>query len=413
MMAAKNLFAVSPSSEPQAEPAFLRERVDAYYRERAVNPVTGSHILKGRIPGAEDLILTSNDYLAISRHPSIMQAQAETLQAQGHGVLRSSVFLFGETPQRALERAMAQAMQAEDALVAQSGWCANTGLIQSIATAETPVYLDMFAHMSLWEGVHAAGATPRPFRHNRVAALDALITKHGPGLVIVDSVYSTNGSVCPLPALVDVATRHGCVMLVDESHSLGVFGNSGEGMVAAMGLTDRVHFRTASLSKAFAARGGLILGSARNMEYLRYESRPAIFSSGLLPHELAGLQATLQVICEANERRTQVMDNARYLRAKLSGLGYDVGQDDSQILALVPGAEYLTIQLRDALESRGVFGSVFCDPATPRNRSLIRFTINAAHTRAALDRVAAVCGEVRDVVDLAEWPQARKRGEAA
>jgi CAI-1 autoinducer synthase len=413
MLAAKQLFALASSSKPQAEPAFLRERVDTYYRERAVNAVTGGHILKGRIPGADDLILTSNDYLSISRHPAIMQAQAETLHAQGHGVLRSSVFLFGETPQRALERALAHATQAEDALVAQSGWCANTGLIQAIANAETPVYLDMFAHMSLWEGVHAAGATPRPFRHNRVEALDTLIAKHGPGLVIVDSVYSTNGSVCPLPAVVDVATRHGCVILVDESHSLGVFGTAGEGMVAALGLTDQVHFRTASLSKAYAARGGLILVSVRNMEYLRYASRPAIFSSGLLPHELAGLQATLQVVSEANDRREQVLDNARYLRAKLAGLGYDVGQDESQILALVPGAEHLTIQLRDALEARGVFGSVFCDPATPRNRSLIRFTINAAHTRAELARVAAVCAEVRDVVDLAQWPEARKRGEAA
>ena len=413
MLAAKQLFAALSSSKFQAEPAFLRERVDTYYRERAVNSVTGGHILKGRIPGAGDLLLTSNDYLSISRHPAIMQAQAETLQSQGHGVLRSSVFLFGETPQRALERALAQAAQAEDAMVTQSGWCANTGLIQSIANAETPVYLDMFAHMSLWEGVHAAGATPRPFRHNRVESLDALIAKHGPGLVIVDSVYSTNGSVCPLAAVVDVATRHGCVILVDESHSLGVFGTAGEGMVAAKGLTQRVHFRTASLSKAFAGRGGLILGSARNVEYLRYESRPAIFSSGLLPHELAGLHATLQVVREASDRRARVLDNARLLRGKLLGLGFDVGQDDSQIISLVPGAEHLTIQLRDALESRGVFGSVFCDPATPRNRSLIRFTINAAHTRAALDRVAAVCAAVRDVVDVDQWPASRKRGQAA
>lgn len=413
MFAAKQLFAVSSSSNAQAEPAFLRERVDTYYRERAVNAVIGGHILKGRIPGADDLLLTSNDYLSISRHPAIMQAQTETLNTQGHGVLRSSVFVFGESPQRALERALAQAAQAEDALVTQSGWCANTGLIQSIANGETTVYLDMFAHMSLWEGVHAAGATPRPFRHNRVEALDTLIAKHGPGLVIVDSVYSTNGSVCPLEAVVDVATRHGCLILVDESHSLGVFGAAGEGMVAALGLSDRVHFRTASLSKAFAARGGLILGSARNVEYLRYESRPAIFSSGLLPHELAGLRATLQVVCGAKDRRARVLDNARHLRGRLAGLGYDVGQDDSQILALVPGAEHLTIQLRDALESRGVFGSVFCDPATPRNRSLIRFTINAAHTRAELERVAAVCEEVRDVVDLAQWPESRKRGQAA
>jgi CAI-1 autoinducer synthase len=396
----------STSSDPREIP-FLAERVERYYRERAVNPVTGGHILKGRIPSEDDVVLTSNDYLSLARHPEIVEAQRRSLRDEGHGIPRSSVFVFGEAPLRSLEREIAAATQSEDALVTQSGWCANTGLLQSIASPETPVYIDMFAHMSLWEGVKSAGATARPFRHNSVESLRKLTAKHGPGVVVVDSLYSTNGDVCPLPEIVEAGREAGCVIVVDEAHSLGVYGNQGEGMVADLGLAEQVHFRTASLSKAYAARGGLILCSARHAEYLRYQSLPAIFSSGLLAHEIAGLRATVRVIERERYRREKVLRNAVALRTRLSALGYDIGQDSTQIIALVAGAEHLTIQLRDALEARGVFGSVFCDPATPRNRSLVRFTLNADLTAQDIERIARVCAEVRSEVDIEQWPQSR------
>ena len=396
----------STSSEPREIP-FLAERVERYYRERAVNPVTGGHILKGRVPSEDDVLLTSNDYLSLARHPEIVEAQRASLRDEGHGIPRSSVFVFGEAPLRCLEREIAAAAQSEDALVTQSGWCANTGLLQSIASPETPVYIDMFAHMSLWEGVKSAGATARPFRHNSVESLRKLIAKHGPGVLVVDSLYSTNGDVCPLTEIVEAGREAGCVIVVDEAHSLGVYGDRGEGMVAELGLAEQVHFRTASLSKAYAARGGLILCSERHSEYLRYQSLPAIFSSGLLAHEIAGLRATVRVIVRERYRREKVLRNAVALRTRLNALGYDIGQDSTQIIALVAGAEHLTIQLRDALEARGVFGSVFCDPATPRNRSLVRFTLNADLSADDIERIAGVCAEVRGVVDIDQWPQAR------
>ena len=406
MQTLAKLMEPSTSSDPREIP-FLAERVERYYRERAVNPVTGGHILKGRIPSADDVLLTSNDYLSLARHPEIVEAQRRSLRDEGHGIPRSSVFVFGEAPLRCLEREIAAATQSEDALVTQSGWCANTGLLQSIASPETPVYIDMFAHMSLWEGVKSAGATARPFRHNSVESLRKLTAKHGPGVVVVDSLNSTNGDVCPLPEIVEAGRAAGCVIVVDEAHSLGVFGNQGEGMVAELGLAEQVHFRTASLSKAYAARGGLILCSARHAEYLRYQSLPAIFSSGLLAHEIAGLRATVGVIARERYRREKVLRNAVALRTRLSALGYDIGQDSTQIIALVAGAEHLTIQLRDALEARGVFGSVFCDPATPRNRSLVRFTLNADLTAEDIERIARVCAEVRSEVDTEQWPQSR------
>jgi CAI-1 autoinducer synthase len=268
----------------------------------------------------------------------------------------------------------------------------------------------MFAHMSLWEGITVAGATARPFRHNDPESLDHMAAKHGPGVVVVDAVYSTSGRIAPLAGLVAVAERHGCVLVVDESHSLAVYGEHGEGLTSALGLAGRVHFRTASLSKGFAARGGVVVGSERNMEYFRYESRPAIFSSGVLDHEAAGFQATLDAVAAGSDRRARLHANADYLRGRLSALDYNVDDSQCQIVSLVAGPEPQTIVLRDALESRGVFGSVFCAPATAKNRSLIRFTVTSGMSREELDRVVAVCAIIREEVGLYEWASTQKKG---
>jgi CAI-1 autoinducer synthase len=300
-------------------------------------------------------------------------------------------------------------MEMEDAVVCQSGWCANVGLIQSIADKNTPVYLDMYAHASLWEGAKSAGANARPFKHNDSRSLERMIKRHGQGIVAVDSIYSTSGSVCPLEEIVDVAERYECIIVVDESHSLGVLGKHGEGLTAASGTARRVHFCTASLSKTFASRGGVVVGSAMNTEFFQYESLPAIFSSGILPHEAAGFLATLAIVASENGRREQLRSNAAYMRQALSDLDYNVEDSQSQIISLVAGTESQTLILRDALESRGVFGSVFCWPATAKNRSLVRFSINSAHTKEELERTIQVCREIREEVGMYDWTSTRKR----
>jgi CAI-1 autoinducer synthase len=408
-MFAKHLHIAQESSTNQPVPSFLSQRVDAYYRERVQNTWGGGHIMKGRVPDANALILSSNDYLALADHPAIVEAQVEALRGAGRGGLRSDVFRNGTDGLRQFELELAELLDAEDVVTCQSGWNANVGLIQSIAGAGTPVYVDMFAHTSLWEGVTSAGAEPRPFKHNDPDSLDKLVARHGPGVVCVDSVYSTSGSICPLEEIVTVAERHGCVLIVDESHSLGVFGAQGEGLTSALGLAGRVHFRTSSLSKAFAARGGIVAGRARHVEYFRYESRPAIFSSGILQQEASAFRATLDVIRSEAWRREQVLRNADYLRARLDDLGYNVDDSQCQIISLVAGPEEHTIVLRDALEAKGIFGAIFCAPATARNRSLIRFSVTSAMTREQLDRVAGVCGHIRHEVGLAEWASTKRK----
>ena len=412
-MVANLLSVVTGPSANQSEPNFLSERVSAYYRERVQNTWGGGHIMRGRVPDAHALILSSNDYLALADHPAVVNAQVDTLRSEGRGGLRSDVFRNGADGLRRFEQELAALLGAEDVVTCQSGWNSNVGLIQSIAGAATPVYLDMFAHTSLWEGVTSAGATAHPFKHNDAGSLDKLAARHGPGVVCVDAVYSTSGSLCPLEEIVAVAERHGCVLVVDESHSLGVFGEQGAGLTCALGLAARVHFRTASLSKAFAARGGIVAGRARNIEYFRYESRPAIFSSGILPQEAAAFQATLDVVRGEGWRRERLAQNADFLRTRLDALGYNVDDSQCQIVSLVAGPEENTIVLRDALESRGIFGAIFCAPATAKNRSLIRFSVTSALTREQLERVVGVCGHIRREVGQAGWASTQRKRSAA
>lgn len=390
-------------------PDFVSLRVEQYYRERVQNTWDGGHIMRGRTPGADALQLCSNDYLSLARHPAILSAMAESIRRDGNGLLMSGIFLHGACPQIDLEQRLAAFMRAESGVLCQSGYAANTGLIQAIADERTPVYADMMAHMSLWEGIKSAGARAITVFHNDPEHLERQILRHGPGIVVVDSIYSTTGSLAPLREIVAICEAQGCVLVADESHSLGTHGPNGEGLVVDLGLAERVHFRTASLAKAFAGRAGFITCSKRFNEYFKFESNPAIFSSTLLPHEVQGLAATLGVVKREGWRREKLRANAVFLRTHLDALGYNLNDSESQIISLESGTEQQTIVLREALESRGIFGSIFCAPATPRNRSLMRFSVNAALTDAELERIVAVCREIRDEIDLASWPSTRRK----
>jgi CAI-1 autoinducer synthase len=267
----------------------------------------------------------------------------------------------------------------------------------------------MLAHMSLWEGVHSAKAKAIPFFHNDAEHLEKQILKNGPGIVVVDSVYSTNGSVCPLADIIRICTARQCIIVVDESHSLGTHGGKGEGMVADLGLTSQVHFITASLAKAFAGRGGFIACSNKLSDYIKFESKPAIFSSNTLPHEIEAFDATLDVIQRDTWRRDKLHENARYLRLCLSEMGYNLQGSESQIIALEAGPERKTLLLRDVLEGNKIFGAPFYAPATPKNRSLIRFSINCNLTDSDLKQIVEVCYRIREDIGLAEWPSTRRK----
>ena len=386
----------------------LRERFEQKFMAHWQSQWGGKPILHGRNPGSDSIRLDGNDYLGIAGHPDIVRAQIASLQHSNESVIQSGVFLLDAHPCRTLEASLAAWVGKEDGFVCQSGYSANVGLLQAIADEQTPVYLDSLAHTSLWEGARAARAPAHAFRHNDPEHLSRMIERHGPGVVVVDSVYSTTGALCPLVRMVEVVEQHGCTILVDESHSLGTHGPQGAGLCAELGLTDRVHFITASLAKAFAGRAGFFTIPAAMRYYVLHNSYPNIFSSCLLPHEIAGLAATLEVVRGSDAERERLHANTRRLRASLSSMGYPIHQGSQQIIALETGTEPATMVLRDQLEAHQIFGAIFCAPATSRNRAMVRLTLNAGLTGAEMDRIEQTARTLAPVLKPWDWPIARR-----
>ncbi|MGW4366777.1 aminotransferase class I/II-fold pyridoxal phosphate-dependent enzyme [Nocardia takedensis] len=220
-------------------------RVDRFQYGRVVGEWGGRHVAHGRAPGPDAILLDSEDYLRIGGDPRVAAAISDAATAP-------------HTEDDRLARALADHMRAPAGIVCQSGWQANIGLFQMIADPRLPVYIDSLAHMSLWQAAKAAGAPLHPFRHNFPGHLREKIRTYGPGIIAVDALYGGTGTRAPLAQFCDVAEQTGSLLVVDESHALGIDGPLGAGAVVALGLAERVPFRTASLSKAFAGRAGFV-----------------------------------------------------------------------------------------------------------------------------------------------------------
>ncbi len=395
---------------PNRDPDILHNRVQEYYSKRLEEKWKGRHPMKGMSPGPNSILMRSNDYLCLAGDKRIIKAEIRALRKYGHGDSVSRIWVHHEQDcLHAFEKRIAKLMRAEAAVLCSSGYVANIGLIQSIARPDSIVYLDMKAHMSIWEGVSSARAKAMPFRHNDINHLERLIKKNGPGIIAVDSLYSTDGNVCPLEDVVAVSKKYNCPLIVDETHSFGTYGPNGSGMVVAKGLQNDVHFRTIGLSKAVASRGGIVICSERNAEFFRYEALPVIFSTSVLNHEVAGYNAVLDILETDDWRRKRLHKSHSFLRQNLDKLGYNIDNCASQIISLEAGEILQTVVLRDALESRDIFGSLFFPPAVPDKRCLIRFTVNCGLSNKQLHRIVDVCAEIRDEIKLNEWKSTKRK----
>lgn len=377
----------------------LRDRIDRHFEM-----YPDGHVVHGRPATESDIILSGNDYLAIGNDPRIVRRQIDSLAERRENVFMSGVYTQFLDAQLRLEEAYAAWLGAEAAVLCQSGFAANEGLVQATAGPDTPAYIDMFAHASIWQGAAVADAPAHAFRHNDAEHLRRQIAKHGPGVVAVEAVYSTIGDICRLHDILDVCEETGSVMVVDESHSIGVIGFEGEGVVSHLGLAGRVPFRVFSLSKALVGRGGVVVGPARFAEYFRYESAASVFSSAVLPNEVARFEETLSVVRGETQRRARLSGLSERLRNGLLQRGYELSCSKSQIIPLIAGPERETARLRDALEANGIIGSVFCAPATPRNRSLVRLCVHNDLADSDVDRILDAFSKIRDQVRPDRWP---------
>ena len=217
-------------------------------------------------PDLENYIcLQENDYLRLSRHPKVREAHAMAAEDSGIGKMSAGVFAGKGGANERFCQKIAESMKAESAILTTAGWTANVGLLEAIVPAGRPVYLDAKVHASLWDGARLAGAKIVPIRHNDSSHLDKRADAFGPGIVVLDAFYSTDGSVADLEQFLDVCDERECVMVLDEAHSFGIVGDKGGGLAVALGLQDRIPYRTASLSKALGGHGVFVAGPARLM----------------------------------------------------------------------------------------------------------------------------------------------------
>ncbi|CAK2001197.1 alpha-hydroxyketone-type quorum-sensing autoinducer synthase [Vibrio crassostreae] len=383
---------MSDKTKNKTLPSFIEERLSFYIQDLITQNQSQKHLVLGKRPSRDSVVMQSNDYLSLSHNKAIQQAHQAAISDHDDNVVMSAIFLQDAESKPAFETELANYVGMESCLLSQSGWAANIGLLQTICPPNTPVYIDFFAHMSLWEGIRAAGAAAHPFMHNNMSHLRKQLGRHGSGVIVVDSIYSTIGTIAPLRDIYEMAQEFDCAVIVDESHSLGTHGEKGAGLVQALGLTDQVDFITVSLAKTFAYRAGAILGPKQLSDTLPFVAYPAIFSSTVLPQEVIRLEKTLEVIKGADDKREAMFKRAQSLITGLKRIGFNI-RSESQIVSLECGNERNTERVRDFLEERDVFGAVFCRPATGKNKNIIRFSVNADMTPRDIDHVLTVCHE--------------------
>ncbi|WNJ97312.1 alpha-hydroxyketone-type quorum-sensing autoinducer synthase [Vibrio ruber] len=371
-------------------PDFIQSKINFHIRDLIESNNNGKHLVLGKRPNNKDIVMQSNDYLCLANNSMIKSQMIDSIMRMDDSILMSAIYLQDEDSKPSIEHRLSEFTNFDSCLLSQSGWNANIGLLQAICSPETNVYIDFFTHMSIWEGARYANAKVHPFMHNNMKHLRKLIKRNGPGIIAVDSIYSTLGTIAPLRELVDIAKEFGCVTVIDESHSLGIYGTHGAGLIEELNLSKEVDFMTASLAKSFAYRAGAIWANNNVNQCIPFVSYPAIFSSALLPYDIDTLGAILDSIYDSDDKRHHLFYLSDKLRKGLTKIGIKV-RSQSQIVSLETGGEENTELVRDYLEDNGVFGAVFCRPATPKNSNLIRFSLNSSLTDYDIDKILSVC----------------------
>jgi 8-amino-7-oxononanoate synthase len=354
--------------------------------------------------GRETIMLGSNNYLGLTGDPRVKQAAREALETYGTG-LTGSRLLNGTTPLHLeLETELAEWMQTEEAIVFTTGHQANLGCIGTILGPEDTVICDSADHSSILDGCKLSGAKLRPFRHNQMPKLERMLDRAagdgGGVLVVVDGVFSMEGDLADLPAIVDLCRAYGARLMVDEAHAVGVLGERGAGSCELFGLEDAVDLRMGTFSKSLASCGGFIAGPTEVIEYLRFASRPFIFTASAVPAAVGAALAALRVIrTDGRELMDRLLDNARYLRQGFRDLGLvvvepgtlaDGSEATTPVVPVVVGEDYQAALLWKALFDAGLYTNVAIHPAVPPGAALLRTSLMATHEREHLDRALAI-----------------------
>jgi 8-amino-7-oxononanoate synthase len=353
-------------------------------------PIEESTSTEVRVDGEWKIMVGSNNYLGLTHHPRILEAQRRTLEKYGSGSTGSR-FLNGTTDLHdELEARLAAFLRKEAALVFTTGYQASLGAVSTFIGRNDHLFLDKLDHASIVDGSRMAVGEVHRFPHSDFESLARQLAAVPPGsgkLVVTEGVFSMEGSITDLPRLVAIAREHGATLLVDDAHAIGVLGDNGAGTARHFGVDDQVDLIMATFSKSLASVGGVVAGPEHAIHYLRHLSRPLMFTASAPPASVAGVLVALDIMEQEPERRERLWDNTHRVAEALRSLGFDTGASETPIIPVLVGDPHQAARFWRGLFELGVFAHPIVPPAVPANASRIRVSMSAEHTDEQIEQV--------------------------
>lgn len=347
--------------------------------------------------GKPVIMMGSNSYLGLGSHPEVRAAAKDAIDKYGTGC-SGSPLLNGTLDIHAdLARSLADFMQKEDAILFSTGYQTNLGVIHALVGRHDVVILDTRDHASIHDGSKFSYADVVRFKHDNMESLEKALQKYPDKgkLVVVDSVFSMEGTIVNLPAVVELVKKYNARLMLDEAHGIGVLGPWGKGVAEHFGLLDQVDIIMGTFSKSFAAVGGFVASDAKIIDYLRHVSRSHIFSASLPPPVVATARKALDIIIREPERRKNALENAKFMANSLQKLGYDTAYHGTAIVPVYCRDELLTLGLFKKLFNEGVYTNPVVSPAVPPGQELLRTSYMATQTKENLSRALKIFKKVR------------------
>ncbi|GAB4536008.1 MAG: 8-amino-7-oxononanoate synthase [Thermodesulfovibrionia bacterium] len=351
-----------------------------------IQPLHGSRIT---INGKTYINFSSNDYLGLSRHPEVIGAAIKALRRYGIGSGASRLLSGTYPPHTRLEEVISRFKKTESAILFNSGYSANTGIIPAISGPDTVIFSDELNHASIIDGIRLSRAEVHVYRHRDVAHLESLIKRSNKKrLIITDAVFSMDGDIAPLREMLDIAKRHDCSLMVDDAHGTGVLGEKGRGAVEHLGIKDKDVIQMGTLSKAVGCFGGFVAGTSGLVEFLINKARSFIYSTSIPPSVIEACIKAIEIIADDSEGlRERLWRNRKRLYEGLKDLGYDTMDSETQIIPILTGGVDETMRLSKHLYRDGIFAPAIRPPTVPEGKCRIRFSVTSMHTDEDIDRV--------------------------
>ena len=365
---------------------------------------------EGMVEGRRTILAGTNNYLGLTFDPSCLAAGKKALDMEGSGTTGSRMANGSFAAHSALERELADFYGMPHGMVFSTGYAANLGTLAALLSPGDAVLLDADAHASLYDGCRMSGADVFRFKHNDVESLEKRLQRLGDRapncLIVTEGLYSVLGDRAPLRKIVELKERFGALLLVDEAHSLGVFGEHGRGVSETEGVLERVDFVVGTFSKSLGSMGGFCVSRHEELTLFRYVSRPFIFTASSSPSIIATTREALHQIRTRPELRERLWRNANQLFNGLHELGFQTGPEVSPVVAVRIGSKEDALTCWNRLLESGIYVNLMIPPASPDSSSYLRCSVSAAHTT---EQISTIIGAFRTLTPASL--AARRRGD--